>query len=567
MKFDLLVQNIKIVDVINKKIVPGYITISNGYFIFTEEGIPGKEVKDVSLNIIDGEGLYAIPGLIDTHMHIESSFVTPKVFAELTVPSGLSTILWDFHEIANVAGIEGLEKIYNTTEDLPLNIFLAIPSCVPATDTEIETPNFQFTEKEISYFLKEDKVVSLGEVMDYKGVIRGNRRLLDILKRARKSKIIIDGHVPTLTGKELSLYVSYGITSDHTLANPRKIEEELQKGIWVQIQEKSLTDENIDYLKKKGTLERILFVTDDVSPDKILKGHLLSIVNKAIEGGISPFEVLASVTIRAAERIRNCSIGAIAPGREANFFLAEHIKKLSPKYVYFRGRLVARDGKYLLANDKIDNDPLESYIKIERINKEDFLFPIEDGTYRVNAILFNNVNSFTTLQEEKVEFKKGYPILSNNEISLVLVMSRDGSSKSLGFIKGLGPRMGAVATTYSHDSHPLTVIGKNIEDMVSAANIVLKKGGGISVVLKGKTISFVPLPVYGLLSPEGGEKIVRYFEVLRETLLKIGINHINPTQIITLLTLSVSPLYKITDKGLVDTEKRSLIPVIKGEIV
>ncbi len=563
MEPELLVKNIRIVDVINKKVINGYITVSSGRFLYTEEGIPDIETESMAKEVVDGKGLYAIPGLIDTHMHIESSFVVPEVFAELTVPHGLSTVLWDFHEIANVAGVEWIERIYKESKGIPLNIYLAVPSCIPATDLTIETPNFQFTKEEVSYLLMKKGVIALGEVMDYKGLIHGNKRILDIVKEAKKHNVLIDGHVPTLTGKDLSLYISYGITSDHTLAHPHKIEEELQKGLWVQIQEKSLTEENISYLKRKGTLERILFVTDDIPPDKILYGHLLSVVNKAISMGLSPFEVLASSTIRAAERIRNCCIGAIAPGREANFFLSENLQKLRPKLVYFRGRLVFDNGRYLYKKKKSKKKYITSCIKIKKIAKEDFKFEIKDRSYVVNAISFNKINSFTTLEEAKVKFKNGFPLLKD-DVSLVLVISRNGAHKTVGFVKGLGPREGAIATSYSHDSHPLTVLGKDIEDMELSANIVLEKGGGISVVSKGELLIFVPLPVYGLLSFESGEKIVKYFQELKDILLKIGINHENPTQIITLLTLSVSPLYKISDRGLVDTEKRKLIPIIKG---
>ncbi len=567
MKFDLLIKNIKIVNVINKKPINGYIAISNGIFTLTEEGNPSPETEKNSKEIIDGNESYAIPGLIDTHMHIESTFVTPKVFAELTVPHGLSTILWDFHEIANVGGIEGFENIYKDVKNLPLNIYIAAPSCVPATDKSIETPNFTFTEKEISYLLSKKEVIALGEVMDYKGVISGSKRLLDILKKAREYDVIVDGHVPTLSGVELSTYLSFGITSDHTLTNPKKVEEELQKGVWVQMQEKSLTKENISYLKDRGNLEHILFVTDDVPPDKILDGHILFIVNKAISMGLSPYEVLASVTIRAAKRIRKSNIGAISPGRDANFFLSKDINNIKPYLVYFKGMLVTKEGKFVYKNKtktQKDSSIYKSYIFIEKITEDDLKFSIKDGKYRVNAVVFNDKNSLTHLEEVALKFKNGYPILED-EVSMIFVASRSGAHKTTGFTKNLGPKRGALATTYSHDSHPLTVLGKNTKDMVVSANRVLKEGGGIAIAVDGKIDFFLPLPVYGLLSNTNGEEIVNNFQKLKETLINIGIKHRNPTQIITLLTLSVSPFYKISDKGLVNTEKRELISIIKGE--
>ncbi len=566
MKFDLLIKNIKIVDVINKKATYGYVTISNGIFILTEEGDPSPKIEKNSKEIVDGNKSYAIPGLIDTHMHIESTFVTPKIFAELTVPHGLSTILWDFHEIANVGGIEGFENIYKNTKTLPLNIYIAAPSCVPATDKDIETPNFTFTDKEISHLLSKKEVIALGEVMDYKGLISKNKRLLNILKKAREYDIIIDGHVPTLSGMELSTYLSFGITSDHTLADPKKIEEELRKGVWVQIQDKSLTKENISYLKERRSLEHILFVTDDVPPDKILDGHLLFIINKAISMGLSPYEVLASATIRAAKRIRKCNIGAISPGREANFFLSKDIDDIKPYLVYFKGALAAEEGRFVY-KDKIktqkSSNIYKSYIFIEKITEDDLKFSIKDGSYRVNAVSFNDKNSLTHLEEVTLKFENRSPILKD-EVSMIFVESRNGSHKTMGFIKNLGPKRGALATTYSHDSHPLTVLGKNTKDMVIAANKVVKEGGGIAVAIDDKIIFFLPLPVYGLLSNTNGEEIVRNFQKLKEIFINIGIRHKNPTQIITLLTLSVSPFYKISDKGLVDTEKRKLISVIKG---
>ncbi len=567
MYFDLLIKDVKIVDVVNKNIVDGYIAISNENFILTESGIPDTEAQKLSKDIKDGHGFYAIPGLIDTHMHIESSFVTPWTFSQITVPFGLSAILWDFHEIANVSGIEGIKCIYKKSKNLPMNIYLAIPSCVPATDESLETPNFQFTKREIEILAKEEGVVSLGEVMDYKGLVKGNKRLIEIIKKAKENKLIIDGHVPTLKGKELSLYISYGITSDHTLATPEKIEEELQKGLWVQIQEKSLTKENIEYLKKRSSLERILFVTDDVPPDKLTEGHLLSIVNKAIELGLSPLEAIASSTIRASERLGKSNIGIIAPGREANFFLSPTLSPIRPEYVYFHGKLVAKRGKALFDYPSMKQDTLnKSYIWIKNLEEKDFKFNVEDGTYRVNVVSFSPENSLTGLEEEKIEFRNGLPILSKN-ISMVSVISRNNKYKTTGFVKNLGPERGAIATTYSHDSHPLTIVGKNPQDMVYAGNYVIGKGGGIAVFLHKKLLSFISLPIFGLLASYEGDIIIEKFKKLKEALINIGVKHKNPTQIITLLTLSVSPLFKIGDKGLIDTEKRRLIPIVKERIL
>ena len=567
MYFDLLIKDVKIVDIVNKDIVDGYIAISDGNFILTERGIPDTEIQKLSKEIKEGNGFYAIPGLIDTHMHIESSFVTPWTFSQITVPFGLSTILWDFHEIANVSGIEGIKDIYKKSKNLPINIYLAIPSCVPATDESLETPNFQFTKREIEILAKEEGVVSLGEVMDYKGLTRGNKRLIEIIKKAKEYNLIIDGHVPTLKGKELSLYISYGITSDHTLATPEKIEEELQKGLWVQIQEKSLTKENIAYLKKRGSLERILFVTDDVPPDKLTEGHLLSIVNKAIELGLSPFEVIASSTIRASERLGKSNIGIIAPGREANFFLSPTLSPIKPEYVYFHGKLVAKKGKVLFNYSSTKKDILnKSYIWIKSVEEKDLKFDIENGTYKVNVVSFNSQNSLTGLEEEEIEFRNGLPILSKN-LSMVSVMSRNDRYKTTGFVKNLGPERGAIATTYSHDSHPLTIIGKDPQDMIYAGNYIIEKGGGIAAFLQGKLLSFISLPIFGLLALYDGNTIIEKFKELKEVLIDIGIKHKNPTQIITLLTLSVSPLFKIGDKGLIDTEKRRLIPIAKERIL
>lgn len=563
MKFDILIENINIVDVINKKVFKGFITIYNGKFVLTEKGMPNDNIKINTEKIINGNNMYIVPGLIDTHMHIESSFVPPSTFAGLTVPFGLSTILWDFHEIANVAGIKGIEDIYEDTKNLPLNIYLSIPSCVPPTNLELETSNFYFGKKEISYLLSKEKAISLGEVMDYIGLINGNHKLIEIIQAAKEKNKIIDGHVPTLKGEDLSKYIYHGISSDHTLATPEKIEEELQKGIWVQLQEKSITEENIAYLKKRRSLERILFVTDDVPVDKITEGHLLFILNKAINMGIPPIEAIASTTIRAAQRLMKEDIGAIAPGKEANFLLTQDISKIKAEVVYFKGKIVAKKNKYIGNNKKtFPNYP--SYITIDKIKKEDFKFKKDDGLYKVNIIDFNNQNSFTTLSREIVKLKGGYPIIENN-ISLVGVFSRNGKSKNLGFIRNLGPKKGAIATTYSHDAHQLTIFGKDIEDMVYAGNILIENNGGIIVVESKKIVSFIPLKIYGLLSEEEPNIVIEKFKKLKEALISIGVNHANPTLIITLLTLSVSPLYKISDKGIIDTERRKIVPLFVEE--
>jgi len=557
-------KNARIVDVIQKKVYKGWFSILGEHFEFVERG----DYEDVlDGEVIDLKGLYVVPGFIDSHMHIESSLVTPKVFSQAVIPHGTVAVLQDPHEMANILGKKGVEFMIDNALGQPLEIYTAIPSCVPTTRKHLETSNAELTPDDVKELSEKERVIALGEVMDYNGVLEGDEKLLRILNIAREKNLSIEGHCPTLRRKDLSYYLYHGIRSDHTLTNPDKMEEQLRKGMYVMIQRKSLTEENIEFIMNLKDRSRILMVTDDFLPSDLAKGHLNLLVNLAISRGWDPLDAISSVTIRPAVYLGLKHLGVISPGKVASFFLTENLEKIRPLQVFIKGSPFALS----MLKDTKNTEEFSNSIGLKHVRKEDFRVYKKgfNGYLEVNAILITSrENSVTTLSKLTLRFKDGYPIMDSSEdVAMISVFRRKETSPRgcVGFVKNLGLSKGAFATTFAHDSHNILVVGKDVTAMTMATNAIIKARGGMAVYMDGKTY-LLELPIGGLITDEPFDKVLSKFQKIEYKLWESGINHKEPIKLLSVLALTVSPFYKISDLGIVDVERGKLLPVVLKEV-
>ncbi len=556
-KPELLLYGGKILDVYRLRFYRGWIGIAGGKFLYVEEGDPPG--GSVAQEVHDLAGALVVPGLIDAHMHIESSLLSPPWFAAAVLPHGTTCVLADPHEIANAAGSEGIRWLHEATGNLPLRVYLAIPSTVPPTFPPLETPNAELTPEEVEELLALPRAIALGEVMDFRGLVEGEGKYAAEIAAAHAARYTVEGHIPSLSGSELSEYISHGVHSDHTLMSPRKIAEELTKGLTVMLQEKSLTTEVIAALRELPDRSRCLLVTDDVPPSLLPDGHLSRVVAQAVALGLPPEEAIAMATARPAAYLGLRHLGAIAPGREADFLVLEGPTSFPPHAVYVQGRKVAERGELIVEiSTHIPNPP--PYPPIPGpFSADDFSLPTEGETVANVVEVLNRDNSLTGLVRVTVTVREGRPV-DPPGLAVVGVFARRGGDRCLGLLHGLGLRTGAVATSFAHDSHNLVVVGCSPGDMALAANAVHRAGGGIAVARDGEILEVLPLPLFGILAdvPPGemAEGLRRIESVLRD----LGVSHNRPFAFISVLSLTVSPHYKFSDKGIVDVDRRRVLP-------
>lgn len=541
--------NCSIVDVFTQKVFRGWFSVRDGEFEFVEEG---EVTKNEPAETIDLEGLYCVPGFIDAHMHVESSLIGCGEFAKAALKHGTVAVLQDPHELANVFGAEGVRFMFEEGSLQPLRFYGAIPSCVPPTRRGLETSNASIEPEDVEALAKLPNVLALGEVMDYRAVVEQDGKLLKIIEIAKDLGLLVEGHCPTLLGEELSKYIFAGVGSDHTLTNPKKLSEQLRKGMCVMLQEKSLMRENVDFVKNLSDRSRILIVTDDVPAVKLVEGHLNLLVSKVIELGWPTVDAIASATIRPANYLGLEDLGAIAPGKRASFFMCEDLSSLVPKTVYVNGVRIEE-----LEFPKRDFSFSES-IFIERFDEDDFrLTNVPDGVRRLRFVVANHESSLTELGEETLTVKEGF--VEGDFVNVAVFHRKSREPKGhVGLLKGFGLKRGAIASSFSHDTHNVLVVGKCAEHMKIAANEVLKLGGGI-VFYDGQTLVELPLEIGGIISNESLEEVSSKLGSIEEAMKKNSVQHKKPFLFFSFLALTLSPKFKFSDLGIVDVESSNLV--------
>lgn len=567
-QFDTVIKNVKFVNIITKEIYDSEIGIVGGKVAHINQ--PG-EIALEGIEEYDAEGRYAIPGLIDTHVHIESSMMTPANMAKAVLVHGTTAIACDPHEVANVSGIDGVRYIVESTRKLLLKVYVLAPSCVPSV-VGIETAGANFNREEIDEIMSMEGVIGLGEVMDFQGVISQNERIMDILDTARKHTRFLQGHAPSLTGRDLSAYLSTGICSCHETSFEEEARYKLRAGMTLECRESSIVhdiDVLVPVLKEFGYPPAATFCTDDREPDDLLdEGHLDYVLRKAVKAGMPPIEAVRMATYNAAKLLDIEGIGHLKPGNAADIVLLDNLEEFIVNEVFVNGELTVKNGKMisLLEKKTYPIERINSVILDQKLVKEDFGVRAEGSEVKVNVIAFNpKVPIVTNLSEAKLPVKNGFADISGREdLSILSVFERHGvnGNKSTCFVKNLGLTHGAIASTVSHDSHNLVVIGKNTDDMLKAAEALIDAGGGIVCVSDGRIEVLLKLPIAGLMSDKPVEELAPLTADLKRMIYEHGIKSVCPILQIGSLALPVIPSVRLTDCGLVDVASQKIIPII-----
>ena len=553
---DLVLKNARIINTLIGETEQGNVAICG-------DRVAGVGDYQKAREIIDLQGAYLAPGLINGHTHIESSMLHPAQYARTVVPRGTLTVVTDLHEIANVCGIEGIKFVINWAQKLPLDMLFMAPSCVPATT--LETSGAQISAEEIKKLLAYPNVIGLGEMMNFPGVVSGVEEVLNkiIVSQGR----VIDGHAPGLAGKELNAYMAAGILSDHESTTFDEGKEKLKRGMYLMIREGS-SEKNLDALLplvNDKTYKRCLFVVDDRSCSDLLReGDIDAVVRKAIRRGLEPIRALQMATINSAEYFRRYDMGAIAPGYLANLITITDFSRLEIDMVFYRGKLVARQGKPLFSLPNIRPEltgtvhikplTIESLsLRAKRSNRTKETSPIIEIVPR---------QIITRKRTEKVKVVEGLiqPDTERDILKLVVVERHKASGNiGLGLVKGFGLRQGALASSVAHDSHNIVAVGTNDSDILAAIEQIERLQGGLVVCSGGEILASLPLPVAGLLSSEPAEIVVAQFDKLEEAAAGLGNLPPSPFSILSFLALPVIPELRLTDLGLVDVVALRLI--------
>jgi adenine deaminase len=564
----LLIRNCKLLNVFTGEIYSTSIGIYKDKIVLVDDAPNRKEVEKV----VDADGMVALPGFIDTHLHVESSMVTPYRFAEAVLPHGTTTAFADPHEIANVLGKEGVRMMVENAKALPLRLKFFAPTCVP--ESRAVTAGAEITPEDMEDMLAWEGICGLGEVMDFPAVLSGTSKMMQILELGRKRNSVIDGHSPLLTGAELNAYITSGAEADHENFTVETALEKMRLGMYVKLRGPYLLDTKkfVSAIEKLPRPWNLIFCTDDVMPDNLEKwGHLDYIVKSFIKAGMDPVEAIRSVTIRPAQHMRAYELGAIAPGKIADLLLVDNLENFKVKKVIASGQIVAEDGKLTvgLKERKFDVRAYKS-VKLDKLNIEDMMpdMPVKQGEVEVNAIDFAGYTkaeesnfldiALTKLNRVKIKVKDAQPELK--DIALVFVFERHGkgAARSFGFVRNLIKR-GAIASTIAHDAHNLIVVGKDRNDMVMAANLVIESQGGISAILDNQILAHIKLPVAGLMSEEPLHEVAKEMAKLRQAFDKMGVLDHPYMPLPCLLTLSVIPHARITDRGIFDVDQQSFV--------
>ena len=552
---DLLLKNARIINTFIGDIEQDNVAIYG-------DTIAGVGDYDKAKEIINLQGSYLAPGLINGHTHIESSMLHPAQYARAVVPKGTLTVVTDLHEIANVCGMEGIKFVMDWAGKVPLDMLFMAPSCVPATS--LETSGAQIDAEQVKRLLSCSNIIGLGEMMNFPGVVNGDGSVLSKII-ASKGKII-DGHAPGLIGKELNAYISAGILSDHESTSLEEGQEKLRKGMYLMIREGS-SEKNLDALLPlvtDKTYGRCFFVVDDRSCcDLLRQGDIDWVVRKAISRGLDPIRALQMATINTADYFRLYDRGAIAPGYLANLITITDLPRLEIDMVFYRGQLVARQGKPLFSLPPMRADSrqlIANSVRVKPLTIESLRLTSARETYPVIEIVPGQI--ITKKRVEKVRVVSGtiVPDLSQDILKLVVVERHKASGNiGLGLAKGFGLKHGALASSVAHDSHNIVAVGTDDFDILQAVEEIARLQGGLVVCAQGKIVASLPLPIAGLLSLEPVEAVAAQFEKLEKAAATLGNLPPAPFAILSFLALPVIPELRLTDLGLVDVTRFKLI--------
>jgi adenine deaminase len=551
---DLLLKNAQLVNVLSGEIHPADVAVYDGKVV-------GFGTYQAS-NVVDLEGRFVCPGLMDAHVHLESSMVQPAEFARAVVPLGITSVICDPHEIANVLGLGGIQYILDASEELPLHVYVMVPSCVPAT--HMETAGAELTAADIAKLMGQERVLGLAEMMNFPGVLYRVPSVLEKLRAAGDRPI--DGHAPGLSGLDLNAYVAAGIGSDHECTDLEEAREKLRRGMHILIRE-GTTARNLHALLPLVTPANARlchFCTDDRHPDTLLdkeQGHIDDIVRKAIAWGLDPVTAIQMASINTAEYFRLRGVGAVAPGYRADMLVLEDLEAVRVAKVYSAGTLVAENGGSLAPRSGFPRVPLQPSVHVD-LSALDFTIAAGEGPARVIGVIPGQVVTEDLRMEPT---RKDGVVVSDpaRDLLKIAVVERHHRTGNigLGLVSGVGLKRGAIASSVAHDSHNIVVIGASDDEMQAAVAAIVEMGGGQVVIAGGEVQAGCPLPIAGLMSDQPLEKVAAQVEALTEASHALGCTLPDPLMTMSFLALGVIPSLKLTDKGLVDVAKFDFVPL------
>ncbi|MDR1637542.1 MAG: amidohydrolase family protein [Treponema sp.] len=598
----MLIRGARVFNVYRRIFEEKEVLLRGGIFRDIGENI-GEKLPAEGEEELDAGGLYLIPGLVDIHMHIESSMTIPGEFSRAVLPAGTCTVVADPHEIANVFGIEGIRRFMEART--PLDIFYGIPSSVPSTNPSLETTGGSIGPEEIAALAKDPRILCLGEIMNAKELCSelcsepspvsgpgspapGGRknRTREILAAFRRERPFfpLEGHCPHLRGSELSAFIAAGVWSDHTLQDPESILEKVSKGMFLEIQRKSLTPENVKTMVENRLFEHLALVTDDVMPDELEEGHLNLLVKRAVELGMRPEDAICCATYTPSRHIGLRDRGAIAPGRIGDFVLLRDLGSFEIAGVYKGGMAVGKDGEPATerrpgaAPDKPEGRknpenrektsfPPHFYTSIRRAPLEaaDFTPPLPQGFREdsINCVSIIPSPHSTATRRGRVNCRVSSGKLRWQEagLSLLAVAERYGKGEPPALALTEWPllKKGAIASSWAHDHHNLLILGNNEADMALAANRIIALQGGLAVAVEGRVTAEARLRVGGIVSDDPLPLLASQIRRVREAMIDLGYNRENAIMSFGTLSLLVSPELKISDQGIVDVKNQRIL--------
>jgi adenine deaminase len=548
---DTLILNASVVNVLTGEVLEEDIALKNGRIAAVDGDLDKFRAK--TTRMVNADGLYAVPGFIDAHLHIESSLLSPTRFAELMAKRGVTTVFYDPHEIANVTGIEGVRWIYEEINRTPINGFLTVPSCVPASSPTLETTGAEFGLEEIDDALGWEKSAALGEMMNFPGVLKGEKETLEKINLAFRHGLPVEGHASGLGGLNLNGYGSAGVESDHEAVTKEEGVERARKGFWTYVREGSgwadLTEVIRALTETDISSRRFCLVTDDRDVvDLSEEGGVDYVMRRAIEEGLEPLEAVAMGSLNPATRFgMGADLGSISPGRRADINLVSDLRTLNIEETFVGGIPVEEvdwpepSPSALTDTVRVGRDIKPGLFELEESEK-DYGIEVEDQDVITKKLDLSETNDY-------------------GHLDICAVLERHNGSGNVGrsLVKGFDLRAGAIASTVAHDSHNLIVLGKNEEDMSIAANYLVESGGGQAVAKGGEVRASVDLPVAGLMSVLEPDEVSSSLENLKKAIDDIGCGLSQPLMILSSLALAVIPEVRVTDRGLVDVNKQEVI--------
>lgn len=558
-KAPLVLKGGRILNVFTKELTHGDVAIADGYIA----GIGSYEGEEE----IELDGMVVCPSFIDGHIHLESSMISPAAFEAAVLPHGTTAVVTDPHEIANVAGTQGIDYMLNVTEDLELDVYFMLPSCVPAA--ALEESGAVLEADELKPYYSHPRVLGLAEMMNSYGTVRADESILRKLLDAKKEQKLIDGHAPGLSGRELCAYAAAGVQSDHECSDFEEALEKLRCGQWIMVREGTAARslEALIQVCQEPYAQRCMFVTDDKhSGDLKQTGHIDGIIRKAIRLGADPVTAILMGSFYPAQYFGLSKNGAVAPGYRADLVILSDLEQVTVKQVYKAGVLVAKDGKVQKRNYNTNcaYDRVFHSFHMAPVREEDFRIDGEGRFQRVICLTAGEL--LTRLWSVERQEVHGFPTGVNPKMDIVklAVLERHHHTghRGIGFLQGYGLKRGAAATSVAHDSHNLIVAGVNDADMALAAEAVRRAGGGIAVAADGQVLGILPLPIGGLMTDEDVEAVDEKLERLKATARELGVAQgIDPFMTLAFVSLPVIPQVRLNTCGLVDTEKQERLEV------